>query len=401
MLLLLILIIQLSLISKFDKKIIYKILFENDILRKKLRYSMITFTLNVFPNGKPFKKHILDIEYYDFPVRIIIFLTILLKILLSPYIAFYHSFMISNNIFLNEYKKGGYGLDKLNLRKLKMLYFYLKHPLALDGEGFNNGSGLAVYSAIESLNYPVNKIDFFYKIFHDKLWQNDFFIKNGVMVAKIYRIFTNNICIEDKLDDINKELIWKPVYGTMGLGIKSCYDVNNPPSDAYYMLVEKIQAKYYKKAEWFRICTIWRYENDEPELGYCWRTYNDLNDNRVNTDIIGGDIILLDNYKSFINKSDYNINCNGFYDKKNNIILDSNNYNVYLISAFNKCCNMHKQLGKELSNIGWDIMINEKGVIFLELNINNGFLVSDHGIDQCNKMIKFYKEEYNKRVNLE
>ena len=205
MLLLLILIIQLSLISKFDKKIIYKILFENDILRKKLRYSMITFTLNVFPNGKPFKKHILDIEYYDFPVRIIIFLTILLKILLSPYIAFYHSFMISNNIFLNEYKKGGYGLDKLNLRKLKMLYFYLKHPLALDGEGFNNGSGLAVYSAIESLNYPVNKIDFFYKIFHDKLWQNDFFIKNGVMVAKIYRIFTNNICIRDKLDDINKK----------------------------------------------------------------------------------------------------------------------------------------------------------------------------------------------------
>ena len=108
MLLLLIFIIQLSLISKFDKKIIYKILFENDILRKKLRYSMITFTLNVFPNGKPFKKHILDIEYYDFPVKIIIFLTILLKILLSPYIAFYHSFMISNNIFLTEYKKGGY-----------------------------------------------------------------------------------------------------------------------------------------------------------------------------------------------------------------------------------------------------------------------------------------------------
>ena len=62
---------------------------------------------------------------------------------------------------------------------------------------------------------------------------------------------------------------------------------------------------------------------------------------------------------------------------------------------------MHKQLGKELSNIGWDIMINEKGVIFLELNINNGFLVSDHGIDQCNKMINFYKKEYNKRVNLE
>ena len=28
-------------------------------------------------------------------------------------------------------------------------------------------------------------------------------------------------------------------------------------------------------------------------------------------------------------------------------------------------------------------------------------LVSDHGIDQCNKMIKFYKEEYNKRLNLE
>ena len=35
---------------------------------------------------------------------------------------------------------------------------------------------------------------------------------------------------------------------------------------------------------------------------------------------------------------------------------------------------MHKQLGKELSNIGWDIMINEKGVIFLKLNINNGFV---------------------------
>ena len=36
--------------------------------------------------------------------------------------------------------------------------------------------------------------------------------------------------------------------------------------------------------------------------------------------------------------------------------------------------------------------------VFLEFNINNGFLVADHGVEQCERMLAFFHDEYNARV---
>jgi hypothetical protein len=36
--------------------------------------------------------------------------------------------------------------------------------------------------------------------------------------------------------------------------------------------------------------------------------------------------------------------------------------------------------------------------VFLEFNINNGFLVSDHGVEQCERMLSFFEHEYDKVI---
>merc|ERR1712228_554436 len=59
---------------------------------------------------------------------------------------------------------------------------------------------------------------------------------------------------------------------------------------------------------------------------------------------------------------------------------------------------MHKNLGKELWSIGWDVMIRNDEPVFLEFNINNGFFVADHPIEECEKMCEFFDAEFEKRV---
>ena len=43
-------------------------------------------------------------------------------------------------------------------------------------------------------------------------------------------------------------------------------------------------------------------------------------------------------------------------------------------------------------------MIRDNVPIFIEFNINNGFFVADHTIEECEFMVKFYTNQFNSRL---
>ena len=79
--------------------------------------------------------------------------------------------------------------------------------------------------------------------------------------------------------------------------------------------------------------------------------------------------------------------------------VDASKYSDALLKAYDLALSMHRELGKELPNVGWDVMVRESGPVSLEFNINNGFLISDHGVDQCERMIQYVEDEYDKRIH--
>merc|ERR1719263_1618835 len=59
---------------------------------------------------------------------------------------------------------------------------------------------------------------------------------------------------------------------------------------------------------------------------------------------------------------------------------------------------MHKNLGKELHSIGWDVMVRRDEPIFIEFNINNGFFVADHSMPELETMANFYHRNFLARL---
>merc|ERR1719262_137068 len=59
---------------------------------------------------------------------------------------------------------------------------------------------------------------------------------------------------------------------------------------------------------------------------------------------------------------------------------------------------MHKNLGKELHSIGWDVMVREDVPVFIEFNINNGFYVADHSMPELETMAEFYSRNFFARL---
>ncbi|EKX47926.1 hypothetical protein GUITHDRAFT_106474 [Guillardia theta CCMP2712] len=403
--------IEWAVMSPFDRKLFIRLATANDRLRSSLRNAMITFTLNVFPGGTPFVQHSMDTSYPPLITRFLVLSGATFLQFMGPVVGLVHAFFPTWMIPARQFARGGHGMDRSGQRGWRLWWFYVRHPLAIEGEGFGNGAGLAIYSAAESLSYPSVMYDKFHDMFHDKLWQDRLFARHEAPTARIMLVMRNGE-VEYRAKKIEGQdemkWIWKPVYATMGLGIVQCHDIEQlvpPYRKACYMLVEQVLPSFHPRAEWFRISTLWRFEAPAPSFGYCWRTFNKLEDQRVQTDIIGGHAVLLKGGpKPFIgNHEDYDEDpqdpaCYGFYDARNRTWIDASTYTAALLRAYELAMSMHGELGKELANVGWDVMVREEGPVFLEFNINNGFLVSDHGIDQCEKMLKYYEEEFNKRM---
>jgi hypothetical protein len=406
------LVFELVYADKFDKKIMKRIVCCNDRLRRRLRSAMITFSLNVFPGGSPFVVHALDIERNSILVRALIIVTGALLLATAPLMGFVHAFFPASMSPVAQYARGGFGMGKDKAKRgWKLWMFFLRHPFTVEGEGLGNGAGLAMYSAAESLTYPDGMYDKFHDMFHDKIWQDQLFIRHRAPRARIFSVWRNGKeerrtgeGADDKKGAV--QWIWKPVYATMGLGIDRCKESDKPPSDAVYMMVEQVMPSFHPCAEWFRISTLWRHEDAAPKFGYCWRTFNKTTDTRVQTDIIGGHAVLLKGGpRPFVGThQDYGEDesdpaAHGFYDAADKKWIDASNYRDALLQAYDLALSMHRELGKELPNVGWDVMVRQDGPVFLEFNINNGFLVSDHGVDQSERMLGFFEDEYDKRVD--
>ena len=405
------LVFQLFHAGSVDRKFLLRIVGCNDHLRRRLRSAIITFSLNVFPGGSPFVVHCLDYERDPILCRGLIIFTMGLIVALAPIVSIVHAFGPTQLIPCTQYRRGGAGMYK-GKRGWKLFRFLLKHPFAIEGEGVGNGAGLAIYSAAESLTYPDGMYDRYHELFHDKIWQDEFFTRLNVPRAKVFSIWKDGkeerrtvgeVADADK-DKI--EWIWKPVFATMGLGIYPCTDMNKPPSKAVYFLVEQVMPGFHNRAEWFRISTLWPFDDSVPKFGYCWRTHNNPTDTRVQTDIIGGHAVLLKGGpRPFVGTyADYgqdesNPGHHGFYDWAENKWHDASKYRDALLQAYDYALKMHREIGKELPNIGWDVMVRESGPVFLEFNINNGFLITDHGVDQCERMIQYVEDEYDKRIH--
>ena len=180
------------------------------------------------------------------------------------------------------------------------------------------------------------------------------------------------------------------------------------PSTVPYVIEELIQSSECETAEWYRMTTLWSAEWDQPRSGYIWRTRNPKGDTRVQTNIIGGAYCVTSKHTPFVGPGSHNsyvmqnaANCKGkSYDPRTNlkVALDPNVENA-LETAIDFMIEMHTTLGQELYTIGWDVMVRDGKPLFLEFNINNGFFLADHSVDEAYTMAAYYEKEFFARLD--
>eukprot|EP00932_Pfiesteria_piscicida_P018060 SRR837773.493.p1 GENE.SRR837773.493~~SRR837773.493.p1 ORF type:complete len:357 (+),score=148.98 SRR837773.493:151-1071(+) len=286
-------------------------------------------------------------------------------------------------------------------------------------------------NAAESLIYPLTPRDMqrgpldrdywlaeeprprFRDMFHDKLFVHRFFKSHGascpILVAEVKDHRRRHTFLQPEAAP--KKLIWKPRYSTMGLGVEwftgwsgeapeamrdSEVAVPWAPSDDPYIIEEAIVSTEHKLGEWYRMVTLWAFEEDSPKHSYVWRMRNGEGDLRVQTDIMGGALCCTETYEPYIGPwaKGMSVDPRRGGAKKP---LDPKVHKA-LTKAIGLQLKMHRNLGKELWSIGWDVMIREDEPVFLEFNINNGFFVADHSLEECYKMCDFFSREFDARV---
>jgi hypothetical protein len=273
-------------------------------------------------------------------------------------------------------------------------WFFLRHPIAVQGEGPSNGDGLAAMGASSSFIFPTTEKDLsqgpfdkpYWKkagrprlrdMFHDKLFCHRFFdeygVKHAKVVAEVAEHKRREIFLEPK--DAPKELVWKPRYSTMGLGVErfeSWDSVDDgetwAPSTVPYVLEEFIQSTEYKEAEWYRMTTLWAHDAEKPRSGYIWRTRNKKGDPRVQTDIIGGAYCVTSEHAPFVGPTEKGT---AHDPRTGKTVPLAPEVDKALGLAINQMIEMHQALctngSHELWSIGWDVMIRDGEPYFLEV----------------------------------
>jgi len=162
-----------------------------------------------------------------------------------------------------------------------------------------------------------------------------------------------------------------------------------------YVIEEFIQSTEYEAAEWYRMTTLWDFEEEAPKPGYTWRTRNKKGDPRVQTDILGGAYLVTEKFTPFVGPATKSTVTDPRTGKTQPI---DPKVETALTRAIEHQLKMHKNLGKELHSIGWDVMIVEDKPLFIEFNINNGFFVGDHAMDELEQMAAFYSKNFFARL---
>mmetsp|Transcript_17420 Transcript_17420/g.32870 ORF Transcript_17420/g.32870 Transcript_17420/m.32870 type:complete len:495 (-) Transcript_17420:94-1578(-) len=402
--------VQLLLMSKMERTFLWHSVFSQKLGPKVMRNASIGFAECVRPGGKPTSDHCLSLYNYSGPMTTVIFaFPLLLLLTFSPAIAFVRLF----------YPEHWWGVPK---SRLQLFWYFLRHPSAIQGEGPSNGDGLAAMNGSESIAYPITKkeleqgpLDVPYwlgegkrprlrDMFHDKLFCHRFFESHGaphpVLVAEVAGHKRREIFLTP--DKAPKKLLWKPRYSTMGLGVEKFTgweDVDDgkdwAPSSVPYIIEELIESTEYEAAEWYRMTTLWEFDEVEPKPGYIWQHRNSKDDSRIQTDIIGGQCCVTSKYTPFVGPTEKGMAHNTRAGTMTPLLpaVDRG-----LTKAIDLQLKMHKNLGKELHSIGWDVMVRNDQPIFIEFNINNGFFVADHSMPELETMADFYSRNFLARV---
>jgi hypothetical protein len=305
--------------------------------------------------------------------------------------------------------------------RARLYWYFLRHPVAIQGEGPSNGDGLAAMNASESLIYPITKKEMeqgpkdrpywlqeekrprLRDMFHDKLFCHRFFESHGArypkIVAEVVGHKRREIFLEPR--EAPPKLIWKPRYSTMGLGVEKFEGWEKmddgkdwAPSTVPYIIEEFIQSTEHEAAEWYRMTTLWEFDEDEPKPGYIWCHRNTKSDSRIQTDIIGGTCCVTSKYTPWVGPKEP-----GRHDTRagKRTPLDPK-VDEALAKAIGLQKKMHANLGKELHSVGWDVMVVGSEPIFVEFNINNGFFVADHSMPELEQMADFYGRNFVARL---
>eukprot|EP00928_Gymnodinium_smaydae_P063264 TRINITY_DN46905_c0_g1_i1.p1 TRINITY_DN46905_c0_g1~~TRINITY_DN46905_c0_g1_i1.p1 ORF type:complete len:487 (-),score=81.89 TRINITY_DN46905_c0_g1_i1:181-1641(-) len=405
---------QLTVMARIDRNIIWVYSTSQKFGPAKMRNASIGFAQCVKPGGKPTEKH--SLELYDLPSIVTSLMfggTGVLICTFNPFIALVRCF----------YPEHYYGCNKH--RYLSLWWFFVRHPVAVQGEGPSNGDGLAAMNAAESLLYPLTPVEMergptdrdywlepawgrprFRDMFHDKLFVHRFFKSHGASCPKLVAEVAGGKVRERFLQpsDAKFKLIWKPRFSTMGLGVEWFTGWQNengndwaPSADPYIIEEAIVSTENKGLGEWYRCVTLWAYEEEAPKHSYIWRMRNSKGDNRVQTDIMGGARCVTEAYEPFIGSYDKGMEVDPRKFPPSKAPLDPKVHKA-LTSAVGLQLKMHKNLGKELWSIGWDVMIREDEPVFLEFNINNGFFVADHPLEECEQMCDFFEREFDARA---
>lgn len=401
---------QMVVIHRMDRTLLWVSATNQKLGPRTMRNASIGFAECVRPGGKPTADHCLNLYSFPGPVTSAIFgLPVLVLLIFSPWIALVR-------LFYPEHQDG------VPKSKVRLYWLLLRHPVVIQGEGPSNGDGLAAMNGSESMIYPLTRKELvqgptdrpywlkeekrprFRDMFHDKLFCHRFFESHGtphpVLVAEVAGHKRREIFLEP--DKAPGALVWKPRYSTMGLGVekfegwKQVDDGKDfAPSAVPYVIEEFIQSTEHEAAEWYRMTTLWEFDEDQPKPGYIWCHRNTKSDSRVQTDIIGGTCCVTSEHTPWVGPKE-----KGFrYDTRAGTKkpLDPK-VDKALSKAITLQKKMHANLGKELHSIGWDVMVRGDEPLFIEFNINNGFFVCDHSMEELEQMCEFYSRNFLARL---
>jgi len=380
-----------------------------------MRNATLGFAQCVRPGGKPTATHCLDMYSLPGPLTGAIWLcAVALLLPLGPITSFIRLF----------YPEHATGVN--SGRFLSLYWLFLRHPLAVQGEGPSNGDGLSSMCSSESLIYPCTRRNLqqgpisrdywrypaeaggegkprMRDMFHDKVFCHRFFRSHGVacptLVAEVHDHHVSTLHVPIK--DAPAKLIWKPRYSTMGLGVEhfvswhADHSQTWAPSTDPYLIEEHIQSTEYDHSEWYRCTTLWAHDEASPKSGYIWRMRNPKGDYRVQTDIMGGAYCVTTKHTPFIGPKEGGRS----YDPRTGESerLDDNVHTA-LCAGIDQMVAMHANLGAEIYSVGWDLLVVNATPVFIEFNIGNGFYVADHTVEECWQMATFFSEQFHARL---
>jgi len=400
---------QLVIMDRMDRTMLWYSVTSQKLGPRTMRNASIGFAECVRPGGKPTSDHCLSLYSYSGLTTTLMFaLPCILLLTFSPAIAFVRLF----------YPEHWWGVPK---SRLHLYWYFLRHPVAIQGEGPSNGDGLAAMNGSESLIYPITMKELeqgpkdkdywlgpekrprLRDMFHDKMFCHRFFeshkAPHPVLVAEVANHKRREVFLEP--DKAPKALLWKPRYSTMGLGVEKFDGWEQmddgkewAPSSVPYVIEEFIQSTEYEAAEWYRMSTLWDFNEPKPKPGYIWCHRNSKGDKRIQTDIIGGRNCVTSKHTPFVGPKKP-----GAHDTRAGkwAPLDEQ-VDRALSKAIDLQLKMHENLGKELHSIGWDVMVRKDEPIFVEFNINNGFFVCDHSMEELETMADFYSRNFLARL---